>query len=42
MSKLRNPRVAVPLLLLLLVGIFPLITADSNYEEAVLIVAMIA
>lgn len=41
MNALRKPRVFVPLLLLVLVGIFPMITGDSNYEEAVLIVAML-
>jgi ABC-type branched-subunit amino acid transport system ATPase component/ABC-type branched-subunit amino acid transport system permease subunit len=37
MQKLREPRVFVPLLLLLLLALFPVLLPDSTYEESVLI-----
>ncbi len=37
MQKLREPRVLVPLLLLLLLALFPVLLPDSTYEESVII-----
>ena len=37
MQKLREPRVFVPLLLLLVLALFPVLLPDSTYEESVLI-----
>jgi len=41
MHKLREPRVFVPLLLLLVLALFPILLPDSTYEESVLIACIL-